>query len=115
MIVVEARETSTGLPDACCDAIFMRNVYHHITDTAPFNQSLRRAVRAGAPVAIIDFEPGAFWFLRRSPPGASRQRVGHGVGALIVGEELRQAGFQVERPVENWGGRMYLVLLRAPM
>lgn len=114
VVVIEAGETATGLPDGCCDALFMRNVYHHLGDTTRYNQSLRRAARPGARVAIIDFEPGAFWFLRSSPPGASRQRTGHGVGAVTVAEELQQAGFRPERTIETWGGRMYLVLLRGP-
>src|SRR3954451_6563618 len=29
--VIEGAESATNLPDACCDAIFLRNVYHHIT------------------------------------------------------------------------------------
>jgi SAM-dependent methyltransferase len=30
--VVEGRELETNFPDQCCDAIFMRNVYHHFGD-----------------------------------------------------------------------------------
>src|SRR5689334_15600913 len=30
--VVEGRESETNFPLACCDAIFMRNVYHHFGD-----------------------------------------------------------------------------------
>src|SRR5438128_2601379 len=30
--VVEGREAETNFPDQCCDAIFMRNVYHHFGD-----------------------------------------------------------------------------------
>jgi SAM-dependent methyltransferase len=114
MVVVEAGETSTGLPDACCDAIFMRNVYHHIGDTALFNLSLRRAVRPGGRLAIIDFEPGAFWHLLRRPDSAAGVRTGHGVPTRAVVEELESAGFHVERIDCDWGGRLFMVLLRAP-
>jgi ubiquinone/menaquinone biosynthesis C-methylase UbiE len=114
VVVVEAGETTTNLPDGCCDAIFMRNVYHHIGDPERFNASLRRAIRPGGRLAIIDFEPGVFWHLWRRPEGANRERTGHGVGWLAVARELQRAGFRVERVVDDWGGRLYLVLLEAP-
>jgi SAM-dependent methyltransferase len=114
LIVIEAGETSTGLPDHCCEAIFIRNVYHHIGDTAQFNQALLSAVRPGGRLAIIDFEPGALWHLRHRPPGAAEVRGGHGVSIRAVVQELESAGFRVEAIDRGWGGRMFLVLLRAP-
>lgn len=114
LVVVEAGEATTRLPDACCDAIFMRNVYHHIADAAPFDQSLRRAVRPDGLVVIIDFEPGEFWHLDRAPAAVEGTRSGHGVGALVVARELERAGFRAERIIDAWGGGMYAVLLRAP-
>ena len=38
---LESRQTDTGLPPACCDGIFLRRVYHHLTDPA----AIRRASR----------------------------------------------------------------------
>ena len=32
--VVEGHATRTNLPEACCDAIFVRRVYHHFGDPA---------------------------------------------------------------------------------
>lgn len=114
VVVIEAGETSTGLPDACCDAIFMRNVYHHIAEPDAFNVALRRAIRPGGRLAIIDFEPGAFWHLGRAPEGAADRRTAHGVGSIAVARELARAGFREDRIVDDWGGRTYLVLLHAP-
>jgi ubiquinone/menaquinone biosynthesis C-methylase UbiE len=57
MTVIEGAPASTNLPDACCDAIFMRDVYHHITDVGAFNRSLLAALKPGGRLAIIDFEP----------------------------------------------------------
>jgi SAM-dependent methyltransferase len=114
VIVVAAGEASTNLPEACCDAVFMRNVYHHIADTAAFNRSLRRAVKPGGLVAVIDFPPRSFAHLDRPPAGTEGERNGHGVSARTVAREMERAGFVAERIVEDWGGRTYLVLLRAP-
>jgi SAM-dependent methyltransferase len=113
MLIVEAGETQTNLPDACCDAVFMRNVYHHIGDPAAFNTSLRRSIRDGGLLAIIDFPPSVFWSRSASPDGAAPARTGHGVTPHEVVEELERAGFRLERTIENWGGHTFLVLFRA--
>jgi ubiquinone/menaquinone biosynthesis C-methylase UbiE len=39
--VIEGRETNANLPERCCDAIFMRNVYHHFGDPAAMHASSR--------------------------------------------------------------------------
>ena len=45
--VVEAGERETNLAPACCEAIFLRRVYHHLTDTAAFNASLHASLKPG--------------------------------------------------------------------
>ena len=113
VVIVEAGAAETNLPDACCDAILMRNVYHHITDTRPFTASVRRAVRDGGRLAIVDFAPGAFWHLPGRPAEATVRRTGHGVSRRHVIDEFTAVGFRVEQEIEDWGGRMFLVLFRA--
>lgn len=54
--VVEAGERETNLAPACCDAIFLRRVYHHLTDTAATNTSLHAALKPGGRLAIIELE-----------------------------------------------------------
>ena len=54
--VIEGAEAATNLPDACCDAIFLRNVYHHITAVDAFNRSLVASLKPGGRLAIIDLE-----------------------------------------------------------
>jgi SAM-dependent methyltransferase len=108
--VVEAGEAHTALPDACCDAIVLRDVYHHVTDPASFNRSLASALRPDGRLAIIDFAPGTFWHLRSTPTGVAR--TGHGVDPVTVADELQRAGFRVERRVDDWGGWTYLILFR---
>ena len=38
--VIESGANSTNLPEGCCDAIFMRDVYHHLTSPAEINESI---------------------------------------------------------------------------
>jgi ubiquinone/menaquinone biosynthesis C-methylase UbiE len=50
--IVEGAPTDAQLPEQCCDAVFMRNVYHHFSDPATMNASLFRANRRAAPPII---------------------------------------------------------------
>jgi ubiquinone/menaquinone biosynthesis C-methylase UbiE len=54
---VKAAEADTNLPPACCDSIFMRLVYHHLTRPAEIDASLFRSLKPGGQLAVIDEEP----------------------------------------------------------
>src|SRR5580700_473667 len=73
--VVESAAGDTKLPTDCCDAIFLRRVYHHITQPEAFDKNLLRSVKPGGRLAIIDFPPD-----RGLPPveGIPANRGGHG-------------------------------------
>src|SRR5688500_83721 len=55
--VVEGQEAHANLPDGCCDALFMRNVYHHFGDPATMNASFLKALKPGGRLAVIDLSP----------------------------------------------------------
>lgn len=57
MTVLEAGERATHLPPECCDAIFMRRVYHHLTAPSAILTSIHEALRPGGRLVIIDFRP----------------------------------------------------------
>ena len=83
--VLEGAERSTNLPDACCDAIFLRDVYHHVTQPEAFDRSLVASLKPGGRLAVITFHtledrivkhtmrglaadaPGAFRVLTKKP------------------------------------------------
>jgi ubiquinone/menaquinone biosynthesis C-methylase UbiE len=107
VIVVESKEADTNLPAGCCDAIFLRHVYHHLTKPAEFDASLVRSLKSGGRLAIIDFAPRA----GLDPvEGVPSNRGGHGIPEKIVIEELSAAGLQVEKIVEDWPEDSYCVL-----
>ena len=107
VIVVESKETDTNLPAGCCDAIFLRRVYHHLTKPAEFDANLVRSLKPGGRVAIIDFAPRA----GLDPvEGVPSNRGGHGIPQKIVIEELNAAGLQVEKIVNDWPENSYCVL-----
>jgi ubiquinone/menaquinone biosynthesis C-methylase UbiE len=110
--VVEAASEATNLPDRCCDVLLLRNVYHHIASPELFAASLARAIRPDGRLVIIDFEPGAIWFVRGRPDGAAERRTGHGVSRQHTQGEMAGAGFTVERELQEWSGPMWLMMFR---
>lgn len=107
VIVVESKEADTNLPAGCCDAIFLRRVYHHLTKPVEFDANLVRSLKPGGRLAIIDFAPRA----GLDPvEGVPCNRGGHGIPQKIVIEELSAAGLQVEKIVNDWPGDSYCVL-----
>jgi SAM-dependent methyltransferase len=105
--VVESKEADTNLPTACCDAVFLRRVYHHLTRPAEFDANLVRSLKPGGRLAIIDFPPRS----GLDPvEGVPANRGGHGIPQKIVIEELTAAGLQVEKVVDDWPNDDYCVL-----
>src|SRR6266436_263832 len=107
VMVVESKEADTNLPMGCCDAIYLRRVYHHLTKPAEFDAGLVRSLKSGGRLAIIDFAPRA----GLDPvEGVPSNRGGHGIPEKIVIEELSAAGLKVEKIVEDWPENSYCVL-----
>jgi ubiquinone/menaquinone biosynthesis C-methylase UbiE len=105
--VVESAAAETNLPAACCDAIFLRRVYHHLTKPVEFDASLLRSLKPGGRLAIIDFparqglEP---------VEGVPSNRGGHGIPEKVVVAELTAAGLQLEQTVVDWPGDSYCLV-----
>jgi predicted methyltransferase len=110
--VLKAGEADSNLPAACCDAIFMRDVYHHFTHPVEIDASLFKALRAGGSLAVIDFRPR--WWLSLIAPikAAPKSHGGHGIPQQVLIQEVTAAGFQVSEVIEHWPGRGYCVVFR---
>jgi predicted methyltransferase len=108
---LQAGETQTNLPPECCDSIYMRLVYHHLTQPAETDASLFKSLKPGGMLAVMDREP---------PAGSSRvegvpeNRGGHGMPRKILIEELTAAGFQVVKSPVDWPSKLYCVVFRKP-
>jgi ubiquinone/menaquinone biosynthesis C-methylase UbiE len=109
--VVEGAVDDSKLPPECCDAIYLRHVYHHLTQPAEFDRNLVRSLKPGARLAIIDFPAN-----ENLPPveGVPKNRGGHGIPQKIVVEELTSAGLQVEKVVADWSQNDYCALFVKP-
>ena len=107
VIVVESGEAVTNLPEGCCDAIFLRRVYHHLTKPLEFDASLIRSLKPGGKLAIIDFPPHPEY---GKVKGVPKDREDHGIQQKILIDEVTKAGFQVEKIVDGWPTSDYCVL-----
>jgi ubiquinone/menaquinone biosynthesis C-methylase UbiE len=112
--VIQARPDATGLPDGCCDAAFLRGVYHHVTQPVETNLSLAEALRPQGRLAIIDFEPS--WLLSLFVPvrDVPSNRGGHGVPPAVVVAELEHAGLTLIERIDEWPGGQYCLVFQKP-
>jgi len=111
---VKAAEADTNLPAGCCDSIFMRLVYHHLTRPAEIDASLFRSLKPGGRLAVIDEDPSKGTSI---PEGVLKNRGGHGVPQKILISELVAAGLEVENAYNDWPSRdafhqIYCVVFR---
>jgi ubiquinone/menaquinone biosynthesis C-methylase UbiE len=104
---LESGEAETNLPASCCDAIFLRRVYHHLTKPLEFDASILRSLKPGGKLAIIDFPPHPEYGKVRGVP---KDREDHGIQQKILIEEVTKTGFQLEKIVEDWPTSDYCVL-----
>ena len=104
---VESAVAATNLPTACCDAIFLRRVYHHLTQPAEFDASLLRSLKPGGHLAIIDFPARSGL---EPVEGVPANRGGHGIPQKVVVEELTAAGLQLDKTDANWPAGSYCLV-----
>jgi predicted methyltransferase len=113
IFVVKAAESETNLPATCCDSIFMRLVYHHLTKPVEIDASLYHSLKPGGLLAVVDEEPSKGSII---PDGVPANRVGHGVPQQVLISELVSAGFEVETVAKDWPHdeyhQMYCVVFR---
>jgi len=114
--VITAGERVSNLPASCCDAIFMRDVYHHFTFPDEYDRSLVAALKPGGRLVVIDFEPMPGSAV---PEGVPANRGGHGVPPNVIVDEMKAAGLTPVRTIPGWtdlraNRQMFLVLVRKP-
>ena len=108
--VIEGDPLRTNFPDGTCDALFMRNVYHHFDDPAAMDASIAASVAPGGRVAIVDFTPSGS--VAKTPADRSEQG-SHGVSPEAVAAELKAAGFSIADAVER-SDRWFMVVASKP-
>jgi tRNA A58 N-methylase Trm61 len=112
LTTVVGSQEDTGLPAGSCDAILLRMVYHHFTDTAAMRRSLWSAVKPGGRIVIIDVPPQKSWRHLDGVP----ERGGHGIAIAELIADMTRSGFEVVARDEDWPAEpdAYLVVFRRP-
>jgi precorrin-6B methylase 2 len=119
--VIEGAVDSTNLPAVCCDAILIRDAYHHLTQPADIVRSLAAALKPGGRLAVIEFPPRPN---TEVPAGVPENRRGHGVPPEVVQSEVGAALTYMET-IASWAPgapgapesqptSLYLLLFRKP-
>lgn len=111
VVVVEGAPAETKLPEGCCDAVFMRAVYHHFSDPPAMNASLYLSLKPGGRLAVVDFPPDRG---ETAPPGRRTEGDSHGVTPATVINELTAAGFIRVRQLEWTTSGAFLVVAERP-
>lgn len=111
--VVEAGVNTTNLPPLCCDAILVRDAYHHFTSPDDIVKGLAASLKPGGRLAVIDFPPRPNSDV---PAGVRANRRGHGVPTEIVQQEVGAVLTHV-RTVPDWSpesqpASLFLLLFR---
>lgn len=96
--VILGNQEVSGLPDACCDAILLRMVYHHFVTPPAMLGSLRKALQPGGRLAVIDITPQGHW---RSLEGVP-ERGGHGIPPEDLITEISEQGFELVARYDEW-------------
>jgi len=108
--LLEGHPAKTNLPAECCDAIYLRRVYHHVAQPDSMNLSLFQSLKPGGRLAILDFEPGG----AEGEPGNRDEGESHGITTKTLIDELTLAGFEQVRDIQ-FSGRYYSVVFRKPI
>jgi ubiquinone/menaquinone biosynthesis C-methylase UbiE len=102
--LLEGRAANTGLPDGSCDLAFLGNIWHELDEPATVLLEMRRILRPGGRIAILDWRTGV-----PQPPGPPPEhRVASGeTQALLNGGGWRNVS------VRDLGPYSYLLVASA--
>lgn len=87
MSVVEGEPNDAKIPEACCDAVLLRYVVHHMSSPGEMYSSLRRSLRPEGVIVVVE-----------------KDEPGDGITAQELIDGMHDAGFVVRSEHPDWGG-----------
>ena len=97
--VILAKPNDPLLPEGRIDLIFTSNTYHHIENRVAYFAALRKALRPGGRVAVIDFDRRS-WF-----SGLLK----HYTPSDFIKREMEQAGYRLAREFDFLDRQSFLL------
>ena len=97
--VILAEYDDPGLLEASVDLLFTSNTYHHLENRSDYFRRVRRSLRAGGRVAIIEYKRTG-WFQRIFP---------HFTPVASIRAEMKAAGYRLEREHDFLPKQSFLV------
>ena len=86
-----ADEKGFSLPEKV-DLVFARNAYHHLHDRVEYFKKLKKKLKRGGRIAVVEYDGGGFFSFRRL--------FGHYVPEKTIENEMTEAGYGL---VERFG------------
>lgn len=86
IIFVLAAESGPDLPEAGLDLVFARNVFHHLPEPGKYVSGLKKYLKPGGKVAIIEHKKKGFGFVAL---------FGHHTSPETILSEMEKAGYSL--------------------
>lgn len=97
---VVASFADTKLPDASVDLVFTVNTFHHFEDRPTYFQNLKRVLKPGGRVAVIEFDGSKGLFVRW---------FGHSSERASVLSDMAAAGYRVSEDFDFLDRQSFIV------
>jgi predicted methyltransferase len=101
--VILAKYDDPLLPEASIDLLFTSNTYHHLENRTAYFRNVRRYLRPGGRVAIIE-HAGKGWF---------DSWFGHYTASETIRDEMQAAGYQLQQQ-PDFLPRQHFLVFAAP-
>jgi len=87
--ILVTQHNPLSLPEESVDLVFIRNVYHHLSNRAKYFRDLRKVLKPKGKVAIIEYK-------RDGGILSFRKLFGHYLPKETIVKEMTEAGYQLE-------------------
>jgi ubiquinone/menaquinone biosynthesis C-methylase UbiE len=97
--VIKAKTMDPCLTTRSVDLVFICNTYHHLKNRITYFKKLKKTLKPMARIAIIDYLPQHAPF------------PGHGTSTVLIINEMREAGFFLEKQYDFLPRQNFLVFI----
>lgn len=101
--VILAKVDDPLLPESGVDLIFITNTYHHLQDRVAYFKNVKKYLRPGGRIAVVEFSPNA-WL---------ESTAGHATPPDTIKKEMAEAGYTLQNEFEFLPRQSFLVFTPA--